>query len=458
MTRLGRSRSWRTGVSAQPGRWNTRLPPRSMAIGRTRSRFAPPCRCGQSVTTKRLNAIEGIKVVAPTAAFYVDAARDAAAGQDRRGLCPRTAARDRGLLRLRLGVRHEARGRFLPHRLPRLARRAVEHLRRHRRVHAGRFCATPDVRGQTGVRPGSDPSKHPATRARILWSMPSTTSPPASSAPPSGSSSTADRAREWFHTYTRDLSREDLERLFTHDTRDAYDFFARGLDEEELAHAAVVAARGAAVPPGLRRLHAQAAGGAPGGLRRRARHRAPRPHPALSRVRVVDVPVGIPIFQVSMPLPVWANGTFTLVLSLILVNLLMLLEVAERLSLKGELEVAREIQLALLPRGHLHGGRHRHLRLHETRQHRRRRLLRRAAAVRRTHHADARRRRGQRQSGGAAHGAAPRRAAHARRRAHRTGGARRPAEHPDLPPQPGVALHHARLRDLRTRPPAGSRT
>ncbi len=41
--------------------------------------------------------------------------------------------------------------------------------------------------------------------------------------------------REWFHTYTRDLSREDLERLFTHDTRDAYDFFARGLDEEELA-------------------------------------------------------------------------------------------------------------------------------------------------------------------------------------------------------------------------------
>ena len=55
-----------------------------------------------------------------------------------------------------------------------------------------------------------------------------------------------------------------------------------------------------------------------------------------------------------MPLPVWANGTFTLVLSLILVNLLMLLEVAERLSLKGELEVAREIQLALLPRGHVH--------------------------------------------------------------------------------------------------------
>ena len=57
------------------------------------------------------------------------------------------------------------------------------------------------------------------------------------------------------------------------------------------------------------------------------------------------------LFQIALLLPVWANGTFPLVLSLILVNLLVLLEVAERLSLKGELEVAREIQLALLPRG-----------------------------------------------------------------------------------------------------------
>src|SRR5690349_25091806 len=45
----------------------------------------------------------------------------------------------------------------------------------------------------------------------------------------------ADRAREWFDTYTRDLSAEDLQRLFTHDTRDAYRFFSRGLDEERIA-------------------------------------------------------------------------------------------------------------------------------------------------------------------------------------------------------------------------------
>ena len=44
----------------------------------------------------------------------------------------------------------------------------------------------------------------------------------------------ADRARELFDTYTRDLSAEDLQRLFTHDTRDAYRFFSRGLDEEQI--------------------------------------------------------------------------------------------------------------------------------------------------------------------------------------------------------------------------------
>ena len=71
----------------------------------------------------------------------------------------------------------------------------------------------------------------------------------------------ADRAREWFDTYTRDLSAEDLQRLFTHDTRDAYRFFSRGLDEEQFARAAVVEAAAVPLPPGLRRLHAEAAAG-----------------------------------------------------------------------------------------------------------------------------------------------------------------------------------------------------
>ena len=160
-----------------------------------------------------------------------------------------------------------------------------------------------------------------------------------------------DRAREWFHTYTRDLSREDLERLFTHDTRDAYDFFARGLDEDELAtlpwwRQVVLRFRQVFVAFTLKLPAA-----------RRAVYFAALIIALLGIVQlfrgfaVVDFPVGLPLFNIGVLLPVWANGTFALVFSLVLVNLLVLLEVAERLSLKGELEVAREIQLALLPRG-----------------------------------------------------------------------------------------------------------
>jgi serine phosphatase RsbU (regulator of sigma subunit) len=163
--------------------------------------------------------------------------------------------------------------------------------------------------------------------------------------------SAADRAREWFHTYTRDLSRDDLERLFTHDTRDAYDFYARGLDEEELASLPwwkrvalrsrqVFVAFTLKLPPARRAVYFGALIIALLGVIRLFRGFAP-----------VPVPVGIPFFHVGIVMPVWADGTAALIVSLVLVNLLVLLEVAERLSLKGELEIAREIQLALLPRG-----------------------------------------------------------------------------------------------------------
>src|ERR687889_1161631 len=43
----------------------------------------------------------------------------------------------------------------------------------------------------------------------------------------------------WFDAWTRDVARdvtaEDLQRLFTRDTRDAYRFFTRGLDEDQLS-------------------------------------------------------------------------------------------------------------------------------------------------------------------------------------------------------------------------------
>ncbi len=163
--------------------------------------------------------------------------------------------------------------------------------------------------------------------------------------------STADRARAWINTYTRDLSREDLQRLFTDDTRDAYDFYTRGLDEEELV----------ALPwwkrVGVRFRQVFVAFTLKLPAARRAVYFVALFFALLGIIQlfrgfgVVPLPLGLPFLSVDVLLPTWATGTLTMVISLVLVNLLMLLEVAERLSLKGELEVAREIQLALLPRG-----------------------------------------------------------------------------------------------------------
>ncbi|MBA2602377.1 MAG: PP2C family protein-serine/threonine phosphatase [Acidobacteria bacterium] len=164
---------------------------------------------------------------------------------------------------------------------------------------------------------------------------------------PSGS----ERAREWFDTYTRDLSAEDLQRLFTHDTPDAYRFFTRGLDRDRLAGLPwwqqvalrvrqVFVAFTLKLPPARRALYLGALVIALFGVIRLFRGFA-----------LVDVPFGTPFFHISMLVPAWADGTFALLVSVLLVNLLVLLEVADRLSLKGELEVAREIQLAMLPAG-----------------------------------------------------------------------------------------------------------
>lgn len=166
----------------------------------------------------------------------------------------------------------------------------------------------------------------------------------------------AGRAREWFETYTRDLSRDDLQRLFTHDTFDAYRFFSRGLDEEQFAalpwwkraplrFRQVFVAFTLKLPPARRALYIGALVIALLGVVKLYRGFA-----------MVELPIGTPFIQVPVFLPAWADGTFALLVSLFLVNLLVLLEVADRLSLKGELEVAREIQLAMLPRGTYRAG------------------------------------------------------------------------------------------------------
>jgi sigma-B regulation protein RsbU (phosphoserine phosphatase) len=169
-------------------------------------------------------------------------------------------------------------------------------------------------------------------------------------------SSQSERARELFDTYTRDISREDLQRLFTHDTPDAYQFFTRGADEDRFAglplwKSAPLRLREFFVTFTLRLSPA-----------RRALYIGSLVIALTGIIRLfrgfgfVDIPLGLPFIPIAVLTPVWADGTLALIISFVLVNLLVLLEVADRLSLKGELEVAREIQLAMLPRGTYRAG------------------------------------------------------------------------------------------------------
>jgi serine phosphatase RsbU (regulator of sigma subunit) len=161
--------------------------------------------------------------------------------------------------------------------------------------------------------------------------------------------------KTWFDAWTRDLARDvtadDLHRLFTRDTREAYRFFARGLDEERLAQEPfwrrvllrvrqLFVAFTLKLSPARRALYLIALVIAFIGVLKLYRD-----------WDTISIPFGTPWFSIAVLAPRWADGTFALLISIILLNLLLLLEVADRLSLKGELEVAREIQLAMLPTG-----------------------------------------------------------------------------------------------------------
>jgi phosphoserine phosphatase RsbU/P len=164
----------------------------------------------------------------------------------------------------------------------------------------------------------------------------------------------------WFDAWTRDVARdvtaEDLHRLITRDTQDAYRFFTRGLDEDRLALEPwyrrwllrlrqVFIAFTLKLSPARRALYLISLFVALIGVLKL--------YQGFGRVLV---PFGTPFFSIHVIAPQWADGTFALLISIVLVNLLVLLEVADRLSLKGELEVAREIQLAMLPTGTYRAG------------------------------------------------------------------------------------------------------
>ena len=161
------------------------------------------------------------------------------------------------------------------------------------------------------------------------------------------------RAREFFAAYTQDLTSEDLGRVFTRDTPEAYRFFTRGIDQK--AFRALPWHRRAArftqtffmafamrLTPARRVIYGVALVSAAIGV--------------LSLFRgigVFGVPIVIPpfFFRVGLPTLDFQPGTQWLIFAFAAMNLLVLLEVFDRLSLKRDLEVAREIQLAMLPDG-----------------------------------------------------------------------------------------------------------
>ncbi len=145
------------------------------------------------------------------------------------------------------------------------------------------------------------------------------------------------------------MTSQDVQRLFTRDTPEAYRFFTRGLDVEKIRREPwyrrwwiysreLFVRFSMRLSPARRILYATAIIFTAVGLLELFR--------GVESMRVLVFP-----FHLSIPLPEWPRGTMKLLVGFVAMQLLMLMEIADRLSLKGELEVARDIQLAMLPRG-----------------------------------------------------------------------------------------------------------
>jgi phosphoserine phosphatase RsbU/P len=156
--------------------------------------------------------------------------------------------------------------------------------------------------------------------------------------------------REFISRYTHDLTSEEIGKLFTRETPEAYRFFARGINTAELEglpwyQKAIKYAQGfflaftMRLSPARRLMYGVALAFSVFGLLQ-----------LFAGFGVMRVPI-MPFFRIYVPAPMFANGTISLLSGFLLMNLLVLLEVADRLSLKRDLEVAREIQNAMLPEG-----------------------------------------------------------------------------------------------------------
>ncbi len=145
-----------------------------------------------------------------------------------------------------------------------------------------------------------------------------------------------DRARTFIDDYTRDLTARDLQRVFTRDTRAMVSFFTQGTEQERVTW------RDLLRHPfrNTRQFFLAFA------MRLTAARRL------LYAAGMILLVVGI--FDVIKFAPDGTsgpNGLIKLLVAFGLMHLLLLLEVADRLTLKHELNVARDIQRAMLPAG-----------------------------------------------------------------------------------------------------------
>ena len=147
-----------------------------------------------------------------------------------------------------------------------------------------------------------------------------------------------DRARAFIDDYTRDLTARDLQRVFTRDTRAMVTFFTQGTQQADATQKDLLRhpfrnaiqfflAFAMRLTAARRLLYAGAV--------------------VLFALGLID---GL---SPDPGEPLWDTGVVKLFIAFGLIHLILLLEVADRLTLKHELNVARDIQRAMLPAGTL---------------------------------------------------------------------------------------------------------